>query len=47
MKDALMPSFQRISSYRMQHISLSEWYLEFYDSALGIAIISGNFLAIG
>ena len=43
MKDALIPSFQRISSYQLQHLLIWEWYLEFYDSTLGIAVISGNF----
>ena len=43
MKDSLMPSLQRISSYWLQHILLSEWDLEFYDSTLGIVVISGNF----
>ena len=47
MKDSLMPSFQWISSYRLQHILLWELDLEFYDSTLGIVVISGNFLAIG
>ena len=42
MKDALMPSFQRISSYQLQHILLWEWDLEFYDSTLGIVFISDN-----
>ena len=43
MKDALIPSFQWISYYQMQHLFLWEWDLEFYDSTLGIAVISGNF----
>ena len=43
MKDSLMPSFQRISSYRLQHILLWGWDLEFYDSTLGIVVLNGNF----
>ena len=43
MKDALMPSFQRISSYRLQHILLWGRDLEFYDSTLGIVVLNGNF----
>ena len=43
MKDALMPSFQWISSYRLQHLLLRERDLEFYESTLGIVVISGNF----
>ena len=43
MKDALMPSFQRISSYRLQHLLLWERDSEFYDSTLGIVVLNGNF----
>ena len=43
MEDPLMPSFQRISSYRLQHLLLWEWDLEIDDSTLGIVVISGNF----
>ena len=43
MKDALMPSFQWICSYWLQHLLLLEWDLEFYDSTLGIVVLNGNF----
>ena len=43
MEDALIPSFQQISSYQLQHLFVWEWDLKFYDSTLGIAVISGNF----
>ena len=38
-----MPSFQRISSYRLQHIFLWGRDLEFYDNTLGIVVLNGNF----
>ena len=43
MKDALIPSFEQISSYRLQHLFLWESDLEFYDNTLGIVVISVNF----